>query len=220
MKKQKINKPSFSFQRISDEFRQLNPNDPGVWPATPRFVALAALFLITLVVAWFVVLNGHWDDLVRRQDEEKELKVKWESEKRKAVNLEANQAQLAEIDKQFGALLRQLPDRSKMDALLLDINQAGRGRGLQFELWKPGAEVSKQGFYAELPVTLRVTGSYEDFGNFVSDIAKLPRIVTLKDISIEAIKDGMLRMDATAVTYRYLDDEEMAAQKRDAKGAN
>jgi len=127
--------------------------------------------------------------------------------------------QLREIDSSFGALLKQLPNKSQMDALLVDINQAGLGRGLQFELFKPAPAETKREFYAELPVTLKLTGSYHDMGQFASDIGQLSRIVTLNDIGLTAAKDGSLTMDVTAKTFRYLDEEEVAAQGRAAKGA-
>jgi type IV pilus assembly protein PilO len=140
------------------------------------------------------------------------------SKKRQAVNLDLYKQQLKDIERSFGALLKQLPNKSEMDALLTDINQAGLGRGLQFELFKPGAETVTD-FYAALPISVRVTGSYHDLGAFASDIALLPRIVTLHDVDITPDKDGGLAMNATIKTYRYLDDNELEAQKKDAKGA-
>jgi len=207
-----------SFEQVINDFRQMDPNDPGVWPVVPRMVVLSVLFIILVGCAWWFDWSAQLDTLDQRRQEEVKLKDEWLDKKRQAVNLDEYKRQLADIDRQFGALLRQLPNRSEMEALLVDVNQAGRGRGLQFELWKPGTESVKE-FYAELPIELRVTGSYSDLGNFAADVAKLPRIVTLRDIDIEASGTSGLKMDATAVTYRYLDDEEVAKQKREKSAA-
>ncbi len=174
-----------SFEQVINDFRQMDPNDPGVWPVVPRMVVLSVLFIILVGCAWWFDWSAQLDTLDQRRQEEVKLKDEWLDKKRQAVNLDEYKRQLADIDRQFGALLRQLPNRSEMEALLVDVNQAGRGRGLQFELWKPGTESVKE-FYAELPIELRVTGSYADLGNFAADVAKLPRIVTLRDIDIEA----------------------------------
>lgn len=203
--------------RIINDFRQLDPNDPGVWPLVPKLLVLALIFVLVVVAGWWFDWKGKFEQLEQSQQEELKLKDEWLNKKRQAVNLDEYRKQLAEMDRQFGALLKQLPNKSEMETLLIDINQAGRGRGLQFELWKPGQESVRE-FYAELPITLSISGTYHDFGQFVSDVAKLPRIVTLRDMSVTPGKDGQLRMDAAAVTYRYLDDEEVAKQKR-AKAA-
>ncbi|MGH8751082.1 MAG: type 4a pilus biogenesis protein PilO, partial [Burkholderiales bacterium] len=137
--------------------------------------------------------------------------------KKQAINLETYRKQLAEIEQSFGALLKQLPNKSEMDALLTDINQAGLGRGLQFELFKPAASETVADFYATLPISIKITGNYHELGAFASDIAKLPRIVTLNDIAINPA-GGVLSMDAVAKTYRYLDEEEIAKQKQTSKG--
>lgn len=205
------------FDRLAQDFRQLDPNDPGQWPLGPRVVALAGIFVVVLVAAWWFDWSAQMETLDQKRQEESQLKEEWLSKKRQAVNLDAYKAQLTDIDRQFGALLKQLPSRTEMDNLLIDVNQAGLGRGLLFELWKPGAEAMRD-FYAEVPVAVRVSGNYHDLGSFVGDVAKLPRIVTLNDVSIEVGKDAQLRMDASAVTYRYLDDAEVAAQKQ-AKAA-
>ena len=201
------------FDRIVSDFQGLNPNDPGVWPLIPRLTVVFAVFVAAVAAAWWFDWKGQFEALEQSQQEEVRLKDEWLNKKRQAVNLDEYRKQLAEIDRQFGALLKQLPNRAEMESLLIDVNQAGRGRGLQFEYWKPGQEAPKE-FYAEMPISIGVTGSYHDLGQFVSDVAKLPRIVTLRDISVSA-KDAILKMDATAVTYRYLDDEEVAKQKRD-----
>jgi len=209
----------FSFDRLIDDFRQLDPNDPGVWPTAPKVVVLLVLLLVALGAAWWFSWKDQLDSLEQRQAEEQKLKDDWVSKKKQAVSLDEYRKQLAEIDRQFGALLKQLPNRAEMEALLVDINQAGRGRGLQFEYWKPGQESTKD-FYAELPIAIGLTGSYHDFGQFAADIAKLPRIVTLQDLSVGLNKDGVLKMDVTAVTYRYLDEEEIAKQRREKVAAN
>jgi type IV pilus assembly protein PilO len=141
------------------------------------------------------------------------------AKKKQAVNLDLHKQQLREIDTQFGALLKQLPNRSQMDALLVDINQAGLGRGLQFELFKPAGQEIVRDFYAELPITVKVVGVYHDMGAFASDVGQLSRIVTLNDVAIQAQKDGNLVMDVTARTFRYLDEEEVAAQRKAAATA-
>lgn len=206
--------PSIDFKRIADDFRQLDPNDPGLWPVVPRAAVLIAILVAGLAAAWWFVWKDQLAELEQKRQEEVQLKEDWLSKKRQAVNLDEYKKQLAEIDRQFGALLKQLPNRSEMESLLMDVNQAGRGRGLQFELWRPGSENIKE-FYAELPIDLRVTGSYADLGTFASDVAKLPRIVTLGNMGIVQEKDGLLKMDAQAVTYRYLDEEEVAKQRRE-----
>jgi type IV pilus assembly protein PilO len=152
-----------------------------------------------------------------RQEEEK-LRDTYLTKKREAINLDIIKKQLIDTQQSFGALLKQLPSKSEMDALLTDINQAGLGRGLQFELFKPGPEVAT-GVFTEQPITIKVTGNYDDLGKFASDISQLPRIVTLNNISVAPGATGVLNMDAVAKTYRYLDEEEMAAQKRAAKAA-
>jgi type IV pilus assembly protein PilO len=147
------------------------------------------------------------------------LKEEYVNKKKQAINLDLHRQQLREIDTQFGALLKQLPNKSQMDALLVDINQAGLGRGLQFELFRPAAAEIRRDFYAELPITVKVTGNYHDMGAFASDVGQLSRIVTLNEVSILAGSDGNLTMDAVARTFRYLDDDEVAAQRRSAKKA-
>ena len=201
-------------QSLLRDFKGLDPNDPGQWPLAPRVATLLAIFLVIVVGGWWFDWSEQLTVLETKEREEAVLKEDWVGKKRQAVNLPEYRRQLSEIDRQFGALLKQLPNRSEMESLLADINQAGLGRGLQFELFKPGTEVMKD-FYAELPIAVRVTGSYHDLGEFVGDVAQMPRIVTLNDIAIEAVKEGNLKFDATAVTYRYLDDEEVARLRRE-----
>ena len=205
-----------------DDLRRLDPKKIGSWPVGPKLGTLAIVLLLIIAVAyWF-----DWKDQLANIDAEKakeeSLKGIFVDKKKQALDLPAYRKQLEDIEKQFGALLKQLPGKSEMDALLTDINQAGLGRGLQFELFKPAAEESIRDFYAELPITIRITGSYHDIGAFASDVGKLSRIVTLNDVALGANKDGSLVMDATAKTFRYLDDEELAAQRKkdkDKKGA-
>lgn len=205
---------ALDFEAIARDFRGLDPNDPGQWPLAPRIASLLAIFVVIVVAGWWLDWSDQMVLLDQKHHEEEKLKEDWIGKKRQAINLADYKRQLGEIDRQFGALLKQLPNRSEIESLLADINQAGLGRGLQFELFKPGAEVTKD-FYAELPIAVRVTGSYHDLGEFVGDVAQMPRIVTLNDVAIEAGKDGGLKFDATAVTYRYLDDEEVAKLRKD-----
>ncbi|MBI4756929.1 MAG: type 4a pilus biogenesis protein PilO [Betaproteobacteria bacterium] len=209
-----VSLPDIDFRRIADDFRGLDLKDVTGWPLVPRVVFLVALLLTILAGGWWFDWREQLDTLDGKRQQEEKLKEEFLLKKRQAVNLDEYRKQLAEIDRSFGALLRQLPNRSEMESLLIDINQAGLGRGLQFELFKPGTENTRD-FYAELPVSVRVSGSYHDFGAFAGDVAKLTRIVALKDVAVEAAQSGGLRMDAVATTYRYLDDEEMARQKRE-----
>lgn len=198
------------------EFRRLDPKKIGTWPAGPKIGVL--VFTLLMIVAagyWF-----DWSEQLGRIDGEKaketQLKNTFTEKKTQALDLPAYRKQLEDIEKQFGALLKQLPGKSEIDALLTDINQAGLGRGLQFELFKPAAEETVREFYAELPISIRITGSYHDIGAFASDVGKLSRIVTLNDIGLAVGKDSMLIMDATAKTFRYLDDDELAVQRKAA----
>ena len=207
---------SIDFQRLAQDFQGLNANDPGTWPLAPRVAVFVGLLVATLVAFWWFDWREQAETLARSEAEEVQLREEWMNKKRQAVNLDLHRQQLAEIDRQFGALLKQLPNRAEMDSLLQDINQAGLGRGLQFELFKPAGGESQREFYAELPITNKVIGTYHDMGAFASDVGQLSRIVTLNDVSIATGKDGVLTMDATARTFRYLDDAEVAAQRRSA----
>ena len=204
---------------LVDVFKRTNWKDPGTWHAAPKLVVLLGILIVIPIVGYFVDTSSQIDDLERLRTEETRLKGQYLDKKKQAVNLDLHRQQLREIDTQFGALLRQLPNRSQMDALLVDINQAGLGRGLQFELFRPAPSEITREFYAERPITVRVTGSYHDMGAFASDVGQLPRIVTLNDVSITNEGKGTLALDATARTFRYLDDEEIAAQRKGAKGA-
>lgn len=206
------------FQRIARDFKGLNPNEPGLWPWAPKIAVLVVLLAIVIGAAWWFDWQDQMETLDQRQAEELKLREEWKSKKHQAINLEEYRQQLAEIDRQFGALLRQLPNRTEMESLLNDINQAGLGRGLLFDLFKPGGDSVKD-FYAEMPISVSITGSYHDLGAFASDISKMPRIVTLNDISLDAGKDATLKMNATATTYRYLDEEEVAQKRQATKAA-
>lgn len=197
-----------------EQFRQLNPKDPGTWPLVPKVVVLLLILVLIPVAGFFLDTQPQLEQLEAGRAQEVKLKTDYLNKKQLAINLDLYKQQLREIDTQFGALLKQLPNRSQMDALLVDINQAGLGRGLQFELFRPAqAEISRE-FYNELPIAVKVTGTYHDMGAFASDVGQLSRIVTLNDVSIDAGKDGVLVMDTTARTFRYLDEEEIAAQRR------
>lgn len=202
-----------------DELRRLDPKKIGSWPIVPK---LGVLILVLLVIMgasyWF-----DWQDQIKRIDTERQkeqgLRTTFLDKKRQALDLPAYLKQKEDIEKQFGTLLKQLPGKSEMDALLVDINQAGLGRGLQFELFKPATSETIRDFYAELPITIKITGTYHDIGAFASDIGKLPRIVTLNDIALSNnAKGGVLVMDATAKTFRYLDQNEIAQQRKAARG--
>ncbi len=197
-----------------DEIRRLNPKDMASWPIVPRIAVLAFVLLLLLGAGYWFVWQHQLDELDAAKKKEEELRTTFLEKKKKAINLDAYRKQLADIEQSFGALLKQLPNKSEMDALLTDINQAGLGRGLQFELFRPASQEVTSDFYAELPITLKVSGSYHDIGAFASDVAQLPRIVTLNDLTISAGKEGALTMDAVAKTYRYLDEEEVARQKK------
>ena len=205
-------------KKFLDQFRNLNTRDPGAWPPLPKAILLVGLLVGIVVLGYFLDWQEQMEALDAGRVQEVKLKEDYVGKAQQAINLDLYRQQLREIDSSFGALLRQLPNRSQMDALLVDINQAGLGRGLQFELFKPAPAETKREFYAELPVTLKLNGSYHDMGQFASDIGQLSRIVTLNDIALTGAKDGMLSMDVTAKTFRYLDDEEVAAQNRAAKG--
>jgi len=204
---------------LLEQFKYLNPKDPGTWPVLPKLLALILTLAALVAVGYVADWQGQVEELEAGAAAEAKLKEEYKSKKQLSVNLDLYRQQLREIDSSFGALLKQLPNKSQMDALLVDINQAGLGRGLQFELFKPAPQETMKDFYAELPVSVRVTGSYHDMGQFASDIAQLSRIVTLNDIAINpAGKDGsVLAMDTSAKTFRYLDEEEVAKQKKAAK---
>jgi len=209
---------------LMEELRGLDPRDPGRWPFAVRALAAAVCFVIVaLALIYFFVWQDRMPDLQRREDQEQALRNEYRTKHAKAVNLQVYKQQLADIEKSFGALLRELPSKTEVPNLLVDISQTGLAAALQEKLFQPGAEAKKD-FYAELPIKITLTGSYHDFGAFVSGIAALPRIVTLHDITITPIdKTGgfdQLQLDVTAKTYRYLDDDELAAAEADRKKAD
>ena len=201
-----------------DDIRRLNIREAGNWPLLPKIMILGVLFFLILAAGAFFDWRDQFEALDKAQDEEIKLREAYASKKAKAVNLDLYVQQLKEIEQSFGALLKQLPNKSEMDALLTDINQAGLGRGLQFELFRPATQERMADFYAELPISVRITGNYHDMGAFASDVAQLPRIVTLNDVGIVNDK-GTLTMEATAKTFRYLDEDEVAKQRKAAKDA-
>lgn len=209
----KLSLPKIDIAEIVSDFKSLDPKDPGLWPLVPRIIILVGCFAVLIALAWWLGWRPQLEELEGKYQEESRLKDEWLGKKKQAINLEEYRKQLAEINRSFGALLKQLPNASEMESLLLDINQAGLGRGLQFQLFKPGGEVTRD-FFAELPITLKLTGGYHDFGAFSGDIAKLPRIVTLNEIDVAPTKDGGLQMSAVAKTFRFLDETEVAQQKK------
>ena len=199
-----------------DDLRRLSLKDVGNWPLVPKLLILGGVFLAIVALGALFDWKEQWDTLDRSQKEEGTLRDQYSQKKAKAINFDAYRAQLGEVEQSFGALVKQLPNRAEIDALLTDINQAGLGRGLVFELFKPAAQERMADFYAELPINLKITGSYHDMGAFASDVAQLPRIVTLNDVQI-ANEKGVLALDVEAKTFRYLDEEEIAAQRAAAK---
>jgi type IV pilus assembly protein PilO len=205
---------------LLDELRALDPRDPGRWPLAVRAGAVAVAFtVLSLIGIYLFVWDGQRPELQRREAEEQQLRAEFRDKHSKAVNLEVYKQQLKDIERSFGALLRQLPGKTEVPSLLVDISQTGLAAGLQEKLFQPEPEVKKD-FYAELPIKIKLTGSYHQFGEFVSGIAALPRIVTLHDIDIKPDnKDAydQLSLELTAKTYRYLDEEEIAASESEKK---
>lgn len=197
-----------------EQFKNLNPKDPGAWPLLPKLAVLSVILIAIPVGGYFLDWQAQQEELEAGREQETRLRGDYLNKKRQAVNLDLHKQQLREIDTQFGALLKQLPNRSQMDALLVDINQAGLGRGLQFELFKPAASEISRDFYAELPIQLKVVGTYHDMGAFASDVGQLSRIVTLNNVSMTTQKDGNLVMDSVARTFRYLDEDELSNKRR------
>ena len=194
------------------DLQSLNPKTPGAWPLPVKILAFAAMFVAVVVAGAVFLWQDRWETLSKAQAEEVQLKEAFLTKKKQAINLDLIKKQLNETQESLGALLKQLPSKSEMDALLTDINQAGLGRGLQFELFRPGVE-QVTGSFTEQPIVIKVTGSYDDLGKFAGDIAMLPRIVTLNDISINPSSSELI-MDAIAKTFRYLDEAELAGNKK------
>lgn len=205
---------------LQAQFSGLDPNDPPSWPALPRYLLCLAVTVFVVVALWFLWLSTSDETLHAEKANEVQLRADYTKKLKQAVNLEALKKQREQVQQYVVQLEKQLPSKAEMDALLSDINQAGLGRSLQFELFRPG-QVSVKEYYAELPIAVRVTGRYHDIGAFAADIANLSRIVTLNNMSIVPGKDGNLVMDTTAKTFRYLDEEEVALQRKSApaKGA-
>jgi type IV pilus assembly protein PilO len=220
-----LSAPSLDFaalqQKVQAQFRGLNPNDPATWPLLPRLLACLALMGAILVLLWFVWLQNSDLELEEARAKEKTLRTDYTAKLEQAINLDALKKQREQVQQYVTQLEKQLPSKAEMDALLSDINQAGLGRSLTFELFRPG-QVNVKEYYAELPIALKVTGRYHDVGSFASDVANLSRIVTLNNITISPISkdgNGSLLMDATAKTFRYLDTDEVAKQRKAAPGA-
>ena len=208
---------------ISSQFQGLNKDDPGSWPALPRYLCYLLVTLLVLGLLWYFWLSSSNDELVLEEGKEVTLRTEYKSKLAQAVNLEALKKQREQVLQYVTQLEKQLPSKAEMDALLSDINQAGLGRSLQFELFRPG-QVNVKEYYAELPISVKVTGNYHDIGSFVADVANLSRIVTLNNLALSPVagKDGTLAMESTAKTFRYLDSEEIANQlkaKDNAAGA-
>jgi type IV pilus assembly protein PilO len=215
------------FARVAAQFRDLNTSEPGQWPLLPKIAAWSAVAAAAVVVGWFAILSPAMDDLTVEETKELQLKEQYKNKLAQAINLDELRKQKLQVQEYVTQLERQLPGKAEMDALLSDINQAGLGRGLQFELFRPG-QVIVRDYYAELPIALRVTGRYHDMGAFTSDVANLSRIVTLHNLSIggvptqggaNAVPSGTLTMEATARTYRYLDQAEIEERRNAAAKA-
>jgi len=205
------------FGAAASQFRGLNPNEPGQWPMLPKVATWFVLALMVIVVGWFLLLSSVDEQLQTERDKEPALKQDYRGKLAQAVNLEELRKQKLQVEEYVTQLEKQLPGKAEMDALLSDINQAGLGRGLQFELFRPGQVLVKE-YYAELPIAIKVSGRYHDIGAFAADVANLSRIVTLHNLTIASSKDnaGALTMDATARTYRYLDQSEVDEQRKAA----
>ena len=201
-------------QNVQEQFKDLDPKDPSLWPVLPRIFLCAAIALMVLGGAWCFLLSSMEEDLNAERETETSLRSEYETKLLKAVSLDALKKQREQVQQYVQQLEKQLPSKSEMAALLSDINQAGLGRSLQFELFKPGAESVKD-YYAELPITVKISGAFHDIGMFASDIAHLPRIVNLSNMSIGPKgNEGVLTLDATVYTYRYLDAEEVNANRK------
>jgi type IV pilus assembly protein PilO len=200
-------------EQLASQFKDLDPKDPSVWPLLPRLALFAAASVVIVVVLWFVWLAGSQEILQQEQDKEVKFREDYKTKLTKAVNLDVLKKQREQVQQYVTQLEKQLPSKAEMDALLSDINQAGLGRSLQFDLFRPG-QIAVKEYYAELPITIKVSGRYHDIGAFASDIANLSRIVTLNNLSITPKTDGTLTLDSTAKTFRYLDASEVSSQRK------
>lgn len=211
--------PELDFERIQDDFRRLSVTDVGSWAPIPKITILIGIFAGVLFLAWLLMWGEQIETLDAKKEELEHLKQDYVAKKKQAINVDIYTQQLNEVDRSFGALLKQLPNKAEMESLLVDVNQAGLGRGLQFELFKPGPEAPKE-FYAEVPINVKLSGTYHDLGAFAADIAKLPRIVTLNNLSVQspagggASTSGALTIEMVVKTFRYLDDDEVKALKK------
>ena len=203
---------------LKAQFAGLNPNDPPSWPAIPRFLLCVTVTVAVVVALWFVWLSASEEELTAERATEVKLREDFSKKLTQAASLDALKKQREQVLQYVTQLEKQLPSKAEMDALLSDINQAGLGRSLQFELFRPGQVVVKE-YYAELPIAVRVTGRYHDIGAFAADIANLSRIVTLNNLTLTPAKEGVLTLDTTAKTFRYLDNEEVALQRKTAAPA-
>lgn len=205
--------------KLRSQFLNLNPNDPSQWPALPKALMLLLIFVAMVSVLWFTWLQGVAEELEAERANEQQLRAVYSDKLAQAINLEQLRKQLDEVRQYVTQLEKQLPSKAEMDALLSDINQAGLGRSLQFDLFRPGQVVVNE-YYAELPIAIKITGNYHDVGLFASDIAHLSRIVTLNDVSLVPLKErpSALIMEGTVKTFRYLDAEEIAVQKKASEG--
>ena len=206
-------------QELQQQFQNLDPKDPSLWPIIPRYLLCVGVAVGVVVGLWFLWLADSDVTLEKERATEIQLKEDFKKKLSQAVTLEVLRKQREQVQQYVTQLEKQLPSKAEMDALLSDVNQAGLGRSLQFELFRPGS-VSAKEYYAELPISIRVTGRFHDIGSFTSDVAHLSRIVTLNNLVIAPIKDNTLALDVTAKTFRYLDPEEIAAQRKPAGGGN
>ena len=204
-------------ESISAQFRDLNGVHPGLWPIAPRILSAVGSVALVVVLGWYFYWSGQIDELDAGQQEEQKLKDSFKQKMQQAISLDALKEQRKLVLQYVATMEKQLPSKSEMDALLSDINQAGLGRGMTFDLFKPGQVVAKD-YYAELPIDIKLSGNFHDMGEFAGDIAKLPRIVTLNNLSISTGKDSNLILDVVAKTFRYLDPDEISAQAALKKG--
>jgi type IV pilus assembly protein PilO len=205
-----------SFADLAAQFEGLQGRHPGLWPLAPRLLCAAGVMAAVLGLGYYFYWSGQFDEQDMLAAQELKLRDDYRSKMAQAINLDALEAQQQQVNRYVERLEKQLPSKAEMAALLSDINQAGLGRGLQFELFKPGQVVVKD-YYAELPIDIKVTGTYHDIGEFAADMARMPRIVTLNNLALTAGKDGVLSLDAVAKTFRYLDQDELDAQAKARK---
>jgi type IV pilus assembly protein PilO len=207
-----------SSRDIASQFKGLTLDNVGIWPVLPRVTLWVFIVAACAAIGWFAVWKAQVDELEALRQEENNLKTQYQSKLQQAINLDELRRQKEQVSQYVLTLEKQLPSKAEMDALLSDINQAGVGRGLQFELFRPG-QINVKDYYAELPIAVKISGRYHDLGAFTGDIANLPRIVTLNSLSMTTNKDNTLTLDATAKTFRYLDEEELAAQRKARQAA-